>query len=385
MALPEKFFSYSPSVVTLEENKLFCHLSPGELKTLRRIVQERTLKADQEIFKEGDAGDGVYVVKDGLVEISVPAGQTGRHVFTQIAPGEIFGEMAVIEDKPRSAGAVARKESLVYFIPRAEMLDLIEHTPLVGLGLLREVSRRLREFNHLYMREVLQAERLAVVGRFARSIVHDLKNPLNIIGLTAEMASMQQATPEVQEKAMTDIRHQVERINELVSEILDFTQGSSSELVLPPMNYATFVHQTMDEIRSDTVLRSVKIEFENEPPSVSLLLNSKRLRRVFYNLTHNAIDALPRGGRIIWRFSLKPTEVVTEVEDTGPGIAPEIAGHLFEAFATHGKAHGTGLGLSICKKIIDDHRGWITAREEQGHGAIFAFGLPRIPEIAATL
>ena len=368
-------------MVTLEENSLFSRLSPGELKTLRGIVQERTLAADQEIFKEGDAGDGVYVVKDGLVEISVRAGQTGRHVFTQIPPGEIFGEMAVIEDKPRSAGAVARKQSVVYFIPRAEMLDLIERTPLLGFGLLRGISRRLREFNHHYMREVLQAERLAVVGRFARSIVHDLKNPLNIIGLTAEMASMDHVKPELQEKAMTDIRHQVERINELVGEILDFTQGTSPQLVLPPMDYGTFVRRTMDEIHSESVLRSVTIEYENEPPSITLLLNPKRLRRVFYNLTHNAIDALPRGGKIVWRFSVKANEVVTEIEDTGPGIAPEIVGHLFEAFATHGKANGTGLGLSICKKVIDDHRGWIATRNEPGHGAIFAFGLPRIPEL----
>jgi signal transduction histidine kinase len=67
---------------------------------------------------------------------------------------------------------------------------------------------------------------------------------------------------------------------------------------------------------------------------------------------------------------------VTEIEDTGPGIAPEIAGQLFEAFATHGKAHGTGLGLSICKRIIEDHRGWISARNESGRGAVFSFGLP---------
>ena len=51
--------------------------------------------------------------------------------------------------------------------------------------------------------------------------------------------------------------------------------------------------------------------------------------------------------------------LITELEDSGPGIAPEIAGQLFEAFATFGKPHGTGLGLSICKKIIEDHHGWI--------------------------
>jgi len=109
---------------------------------------------------------------------------------------------------------------------------------------------------------------------------------------------------------------------------------------------------------------------------VLVLLNPKRFRRVFHNLIHNATDALQEGGRIMLRFETRPAEVVTEVEDTGPGIAPEIAGQLFEAFVTFGKVNGTGLGLTICKRIVEDHHGWITARNQPGRGAVFAFGLP---------
>jgi len=85
---------------------------------------------------------------------------------------------------------------------------------------------------------------------------------------------------------------------------------------------------------------------------------------------------MQNGGKILLRFEAKPKEVITEIEDTGPGIAAEMDGKLFEAFATHGKAHGTGLGLSICKRIVEDHHGWISGRNEPGRGAIFAFGLP---------
>jgi len=373
------FFLKCSSVVLLEDNNLFCHLNPEELNTLRTSVRECSFAAQQEIFKEGDAGDGVYVLKEGLVEISVRAGRVGRHVFTTIAPGEVFGEMAVIEDKPRSAGATARKESQVYFIPREKMLTLMQRSPALTLALLREVSHRLRAFNHQYLREVLQAERLAVVGRFARSIVHDLKNPLNIISLTAEVASMAQGRGGSPEKAMTDIRQQVERINDLVGEILDFTQGTSPALVLPPLNYGQFVQQVLEEIRAEVSLKRVNMEVENPPPEATLLLNPKRLRRVFFNLVHNATDAMSSGGTILWRFQLAPTEVLTEIEDSGPGIAPEIADELFEAFVTYGKVNGTGLGLSICKKIIEDHRGWIKTRREPGRGAIFTFGLPLAP------
>jgi signal transduction histidine kinase len=111
-------------------------------------------------------------------------------------------------------------------------------------------------------------------------------------------------------------------------------------------------------------------------PPVKVLLDPKRLRRVFHNLIHNATDAMPRGGRVFVRARLDSKEVVTEIQDTGSGIAPEIADDLFEAFTTYGKAHGTGLGLSICKKIILDHNGSIFARNAPTGGAIFSFALP---------
>jgi len=366
-------------VVTLEASKLFSQLSPAELGALRQVARERTFAAGQEMFKEGDDGDGLYVVRDGLVEISGVLEHRERLVYHQIGPGDVFGEMAVIENKPRSACATAKVETAVYFIPGAEVLALAQRSPTLALALLREISHRLREFNRLYLREVLQAERLAVIGRFARSIVHDLKNPLNIIGLTAEMAGMEGATPEMRQLAPARIRKQVERISELINEILDFTQSSQSDFVLAPGDYGAFVAQLLEELRPEAGLKSVTLELESPPPSVELFLHPKRLRRVFYNLVHNATDAMPEGGRIVLRFRVTEKEVVTEIEDGGKGIAPEIAGQLFELFATHGKAHGTGLGLSICRRIIEDHDGWISARNQPGRGAVFSFGLPRRP------
>jgi signal transduction histidine kinase len=363
-------------VVTLEASRLFRQLNSADMAALRKVANERTFGAGQEIFKEGDAGDGVSVVKDGLVEISAGMGPRSRQVFSQVAPGEMFGEMAVIEDKPRSATALAKEETIVYFVSRDDLLALVEHSPSLALALLREVSHRLRQFDRQYLQEVLQAERLSVIGRFARSIVHDLKNPLNIIGLTAEIAGMSQSTPESRQQAVANIRQQVDRISEMIGEILDFTQGVSSNLVLPPMDYSVFVQEVVAELRSEAALRSVSVELENEPPDKYVIINPKRLRRVFHNLIHNATEAMQNGGKILLRFEATPKEVITEIEDTGPGIAAEMDGKLFEAFATCGKTHGTGLGLSICKRILDDHHGWISGRNEPGRGAIFAFGLP---------
>ena len=361
---------------TLEASPIFAPLGQEEIRALRSIAQERSFSPAQEIFKEGDAGDGLYFVKAGLVEISGLVDQNVRHVFSEVGPGDIFGEMSVLEDKPRSACALARQPTTVYFMPRAQTLELVQRSPALALVLLREISQRLREFNRQHLREVLDAERLAVVGRFARSIVHDLKNPLNIIGLTAELVGAAETTPQARQEAKARIFKQVERINDLIGEILDFTQGTPSDFVLAPTDYDTFVEQLLAELRPEVALKSARLELDGPVPPVRLLLDPKRLRRVFHNLIHNATDAMPQGGRITVRVHANGTEMITEIQDTGRGLAPDIAGRLFEPFATHGKAHGTGLGLSICKRIADDHRGWISARNGTDRGAVFSFGLP---------
>jgi signal transduction histidine kinase len=361
-------------VITLEAIPLLRQLSRPELQALRGIAQERRFAAGQEIFHEGAPGDGVYFVKDGLVEISAGAGT--RRIFSRLGPGEIFGEMAVIEHRPRSATASAAGATEVYFLPRGELLPFIERSPGLALALLQQISHRLREFNQLHLREILEAERLAAVGNFARAIVHDLKNPLSIIGLSAEAFDLPGISPELRAKSQARIRKQVERISDLVGDILIFTEGKRANNEIKPGDYHAFILELLADLRAEAELKSVRVELVNVPPAQPVRFDARRLSRVFHNLVHNATDVMPGGGTVLLRFQTDEKEIITEIEDTGPGIAPEIAGQLFQPFATHGKAHGTGLGLSICKKIIEDHGGKISARSEPGRGAIFRFTLP---------
>ncbi len=360
----------------LESVGLFQGLNAGEWPSLRRMAQERQFATGREIFREGDPGDGVYVVRDGLVEIAHFADGKEHRVFSQLGPGEIFGEMAVIENLPRSATALAARDTRLYFIPRDEMLALLKRSPGLAFNLLSEISRRLRDFNQLHLREIIQAERLAVVGNFARSILHDLKNPLTVISLATEALDQPGLAPEKQAQSLNYIRNQVWHINEMIGDILEFTHGASIKSAFASVDYRQFINELLPELSADAEVKSVRIELQNQPPPVRLRLDVRRLRRVFFNLLHNAMEVMPGGGKISLRFQRGEKEVTTEMEDTGPGIAPEIAGRLFQPFATHGKAHGTGLGLSICKKTIEDHGGRMEAHSEPGRGAIFSFTLP---------
>ena len=363
-------------MVALESVNLFRSLAPDELQNLCAIAQERRFAAGTEVFREGDPGDGVYVVKDGLVEISALVGADVRRAFSQFGPGEIFGEMAVVEQQPHPATATALKDTTAYFIPREEMRALLRRSPAFAFNVLQDVSRRLLEFDRIRLREVVETERLAVIGNFARTIIHDLKTPLTIIGLSAEMAGAPSATPEKRLKIQEQIRKQIGRINDMVGDVLECTGGTPAETELKPAGYSEFVTALLPELQAEAATKSAAIEVQNEPPACNIILDARRLRRVFFNLLRNAMGMMPGGGKIFLRFHANDEEIVTEIEDTGNGIAPELLDTLFQPFAPRGQLRGGGLGLSICKNIIEEHRGRIWTRSEPGRGAIFCFALP---------
>jgi signal transduction histidine kinase len=363
-------------MIDLRESRLLKDIPQEIVQQFSRLSTRKCYPPGSIIFKAGDNGDGLYIILDGFIDISAQITQGQQKVLSRLGPGDFFGEMAILDNEPRSATAIAGTLSELVFIEREVVLSALQSSPKFALNLVREFSFRLRDFNRRYLEEAIQAERLAVIGRFARSIVHDFKNPLAIISFASDMAAAPDATPETRNSSYQRIRRQVDRLGNMINELLEFTRGQQSDKVLSPTNYAQFIQGLVDELQPEFAEKSVELILENQPPSVSVLLDPIRLTHAFHNLFHNSIDVMPGGGRIILRFSAEKKELHTEIEDTGPGIAPEILPKLFEPFATFGKAHGTGLGLSICKRIIEDHRGTIYPKTVQGRGAIFHITLP---------
>ena len=362
--------------IDLKLIRLFTDLNDGQIERLYAASICKVFEKDQTIFKEGDPGDGIYLIADGTVIVSVRMPNLHFCQLARLHNEDFFGEMAVLDEGPRSASVSAIVKTEVMFIPRQVILDFFHESSVFALRLFKETSNRLREFNQKYVEESLQAERLSLVGKFARSIVHDFKNPLHIIQLSSEFLTQNTINSDMCQMTHDRIARQVDRLSGMINELLEFTSGDRPEVVLSPSNYGQFIHKIIQEVGVDASTRGIQLKLDSGLPDVELNFDPRRLKHVFHNLVANAADAMPEGGVVSLKIRQSGHYLETYIEDTGKGIHPDIAGRLFEPFASHGKKQGTGLGLSICQKIIQDHQGEINALPNEGKGALFRISLP---------
>ena len=359
-----------------ERGRFLSGLNEEDLAAIRQAAKARVYADGSPICRQGMPGDGVFLIEQGTVRICFEPVAEDLHELYRLGPGELFGEMAVLDNLPRSATVLAEGEVRAMFIPRVELMRLFEEHPRIAVGVLRQIANRFRDFSRQHVEQILRAERLALVGRFTGSIVHDIRAPLQTIELAAELSTDPEAGPEMRAAWRDRIVRQAHRVDGLITELLEFSRGEDARVDLKPLQFADFILRLVDEAKAALAERKVEIVMENRAPQTFLAGDADRLERVFQNLFTNSRDAMPDGGSIKLRFRLTATELITEVEDTGPGIPEDVVNSIFQPFVTHGKVAGTGLGLSICRRIVEAHGGRIATRREEGRGAIFVVSLP---------
>ena len=217
---------------------------------------------------------------------------------------------------------------------------------------------------------LIRQERISTISRLSTSIIHDLRNPLAAIYGGAEMLIDLELPPVKVKRLATNIYKASGRIQELLADLASITRGRMQPAELCKVRE---VIEAACEAAAPAGNQGVDILLD-VPQHLELPLERARMERVFSNLISNALEATPAGGKI--RIAGKETDgsLVVAVEDTGPGIPPEIRARLFEPFITSGKKDGLGLGLALSRQTVLDHGGdmWM----EPAAGARLVIRLP---------
>jgi len=242
-------------------------------------------------------------------------------------------------------------------------------------GLARTVRRQAVERDRLQT-DLRRSERLAALGKLLAGVAHEVRNPLAGIRSTAQLW---QRGFEVDAESLDGLVHEVDRLEEIVSRLLQFSRADAQDLAPGDLN--AVVAEAARLASGPAEAKRIRVELELEPGPLSVAMAPPALLQVFRNLTTNAVQAMSPGGtlRLTTRTDPPRRTVLASVIDSGPGLGPETAGHLFEPFFTT-KAEGTGLGLAIAREIVLAHRGDLHAdNRADGPGAVFTLRLPAAP------
>jgi PAS domain S-box-containing protein len=221
-----------------------------------------------------------------------------------------------------------------------------------------------------------QADRLAALGTLSAGLAHEIKNPLSAIKTFVQLLPKKVESPSFIDKFNITVPREIDRINQLVEDLLELTRQRKRPFVSLDVNH--LILQVID-LHGEEMARK-QIAFEDHLNRTIPLIqgDSEPLYRAFSNLVINAIQAMPNGGLLCIssdQESSKSPVVKITLRDTGIGMDETTAQNLFNPFFTT-KEKGVGLGMALARKIIEDHRGIIEVTSEKGKGTTFILKFP---------
>jgi PAS domain S-box-containing protein len=246
---------------------------------------------------------------------------------------------------------------------------------------LRASETRLRNQAQELEEQLLASGRLVAVGELTASMAHEFNNPLGIILGFAQglLAGLDPSDPN--RRHVQIIAEEAKRCERLVQELLEFGRPSKGEFA--PIDIGGVIAKTMELVQNRASASDVETATEIAPDLPRIRADAQQLQQVLLNLCLNAIDAMPRGGKLTVRATQEgDSAICLTVVDTGHGIDPDALRKIFQPFFTAKKKRGLGLGLSICDRIVKAHGGTLSASSAPGMGTTFTVRLPVLAEPA---
>jgi signal transduction histidine kinase len=387
-----------PTFESLKSWKVFADIPDTELQKIYGKIEFRQYTPEESIIHENTLGDHIFILTSGKVRIEKRVGEMASELlgfYDEV--GGMFGEMALLENKPRSAGMVADTTCEIITVSKEDFMELVKTIPNFTLAVAKNISQflrvtddrliaklkkeneELRHMNYLLQEtqeELIGKERLSLIGRMASTILHDMKNPMSTIGGYAQLIKMKKHSSEQLAKYADIIAKQVIQFTTMTQDLLSFAQGGE-QMRLRSVQMEGYLSECCDSLILKFEEQNVRFERDLNF-SGEVRIDTGRFFRVLENIANNALDLLDENGLFIIRSQEVETGVRIILEDNGPGMSDEVKANAFKEFYTHGKRKGTGLGLAIVKRIIDEHDGIISIESEEGVGTKFIIDLPAL-------
>jgi len=257
-------------------------------------------------------------------------------------------------------------------------LDLRDDAEFRDLGdVFEQVSAQLRAASPAGIKPAQLAElsrRIAMVGRLTAGVAHEMKNPLNAMTIHLELLKQKLAAGKSASQHVEIIGQEIRRLDERIQGFLKFVRPEEAKF--GPVAIAPLVSSVLDAVQPEAQHAGVSITRGCADGGLLVEGDAAQLRDAFLNLAQNAIQAMPKGGRLGISCTVLPNRRVrVRVEDTGVGIAPENLTKIFELYYTT-KERGTGVGLSMVYRTVQIHNGEIDVESTLGVGTTFIVVLP---------
>ncbi|MBU0910032.1 MAG: cyclic nucleotide-binding domain-containing protein [Proteobacteria bacterium] len=346
-------------IQVLQQIDLFSSFSIADLQAFAFSIDEVHCQPGEILLCEGTAGEDFFVLLQGKLSVC-----KDKRILSEIVPVDYVGEMAIIEEKPRSATVKASEQSLLLKVPAKLFKGFLANNPQALLPIMKILSRRLREDNEVIVREFEQINIL----------VHDMKNLLSLFlfldNFPVEKGSSQDKYVRYMKMARNHITALVEQALASVKNLVvpeGFARNSLPALI-HEMREADFVtHPVLQD-------KNIIVKLADDLPE--FYFSKLQIRLVLLNLLINAAQASSPGAQIELSASVSGDRISIEVQDHGRGIAETVADKIFDAHFTT-KATGNGLGLLSCKQIVEKkHGGSISFVSKPDEGTIFTVSLP---------
>lgn len=377
---------------------IFSELDSNDLSDIADQLSEIKLRSGQTIFKKGDEGDAMYIIRSGSVRV-----HDGNHVLSRLKKGQVFGEFALFDKESRSASITAEEQTFLHELGQDNFSKVMVNKPEVTMGVLKKVIRRIREMNELesklaksYMKIQKQKneieeqhqnildqkveleknnEKLSRINdeknRLISVVSHGLRNPLTSSLCVADLLENDEDTlSEKQDEYLSVIHSSLRRMNSLINQTLDIDIIELQRDKLNPesVQLDEILNELASSFKYTLSLKKINIDLNLEKLSVHADKNYVYL--ILDNLLSNAIKFSPMNKKIIVDLFEKNDKVVIEISDQGPGISDEALQTLFDKPQLH-ERQSDKTGLSVAKKYVEAMGGSLFCKSKHGQGTTF--------------